>query len=427
VNTANAASPSVPETPTSEAAVATVAPQSSISVGENAVLDGSSVKAMISQQAASNATKTDEEKVASGIVPGVGGTTVNQLEGIVTKPGTAKFIQDKMAAGLSFTEAAGNTLMTGADGAKTAAQFINNAPAQITTMAKSFDSAAKELVSKGALAGSKITDAITQPAGIIMATAQKGFAAVSNVLKAPATMISGAIQGVANSAKSMMDTISGGNFAAGLSKLTGGVTAAASGVAGIIGGGLSGIASGAAGAITAAVGGALGGLFGGKSKPALGVDALVSQLQSISKQAFGVVENSFAKLKGGQPNNLGGSVAKSLTNSAKQNELEALSNANKERLIAEENLREMKKLSRTGNSISVDQLKDAENLAASAMQKELQTASSVLLDTSTEVKSGIDAIAGGADAFAAQVNNSAINSINTIKSAVNSITSNTNT
>lgn len=427
VNTANATSPAVPEVPTSEAAVATVGPQSSINVGENAVLDGSSVKAMISQQAASNATKSDEEKTISGIVPGVGGATVKQLEGLVTKPGTAKFIEDKMAAGLSFSEAAGNTLMSGADGAKTAAQFVNNTSAQITTMAKSFDSAAKQLVSKGALSGSKITDAITQPAGIIMATAQKGIAAVTNVLKAPATMISGAIQGVANSAKSMMDTISGGNFAAGLSKLTGGVAAAASSVAGIIGGGISGLASGAAGAITSAVGGALGGLFGGKSKPALGVEALTSQLQSISKQAFGIVENSFAKLKGGQPNNLGGSVAKSLTNSAKQNELEALSNANKERLIAEENLREMKKLSRMGNSINIDQLKEAENLVASATQKELQTASSVLLDTPSELKSGIDAISGGADAFAAQVNNSAHNSINTIKSAVSSITSNTNT
>lgn len=427
---ANGACDPVPQNPTSPEAVNTVPPQSAVSVGGKEIVDAPTVRAMVSQQSASNAGLSKEQKAVCGIIPGPAGLTVQQLESAgVCKPGTAEFISAKMKAGQSFVQAAGNNLMTGIEGARTAADLVKAPLAQVSAVAKSFDKAATDLISKGVIAKDKITEAVTQPAGIIAATAQAGLSAVTNALKTPATIMNNFVGTATEKIKSIGDMISGGNFASALGTLTSGVGGVAASLGGIVAGGVSGIVSGVLGGVT----GALGGLFGG-SKAALGVAAITAKFQSVYKQAFTVVENSFTKLTPGVANNLGGAISvNDKTESQKQ--LATLLTAKQERLDAEENLRTAKRLARLGGPTSdMSEVTFAENTVAAARQKEAKLASSVVIGTddsnstlNSADKSGINSMPGGSAAFVAQVNNSGPdnNIISGLKLATKSITDNT--
>jgi hypothetical protein len=400
VKATNNTAPEAPSTPTTPEAVQTVPAAAAVKAGSETLIDGSTMKAAVSQQAAINTTLSEADKAAQGIAPGPGGVSIRQLEGNITKVGTSDFIADKMKAGMSFAESAGKTLMIGAEGAKTAEQFATNAKSQVTTIASSMQKSATELIIKGVISGKEAT---TQVTGIVMAAANFGVSTVANLIKNPAKAISavvtGTITGLADKTIAVKNMISGGNFAAGIGdKLMSG---------------LKGVASSISELGTAA---------------AAGVAGLTEKLQGVAKKAFAAVESSFGKLKAGIPNPLGGlKQAKELSQA--ESNIAKLNAASEEVTQAEENLREAKKLARlAGEQADNSSIQQAESLLAQAKQKSAKLSAEIVVgtsDASTETaipKTGINSLPGGLGAFAAQISNVKNNALSTLKSAAAKIT-----
>lgn len=396
VQTANSAAPAAPTTTTTPEAVRTVPAQQAVKSGSNTIVDAPTMQAVVSQQATTNTTLSAAEKLAQGVVPGVAGLTLKQLEGNVTKVGTADFIADKIKAGMSFTESAGKTLMTGVEGAKTAEQLVSNSTAQVATVAKSMQTAATGLISRGIITGK---EAVTQVTGVVMAAANFGVSTVANLIKSPATAVMGAVAGGIEKVKAIGNMISSGNFAAGIGdKLMSGVKGIASSITGL--------------------GGAL----------SAGVAGITAKLQSVAKQAFSLVEGSFGKLKAGVPNPLGGlKQARELSGPEKQ--IAKLNSASEEITQAENNLREAKKLARqAGEQADNSSIQQAESLLAQAKQKSAQLSSEIVVGTSdaaetinAATKTGLNSLPGGVGAFAAQVTSGVSNSLASLKDAASKI------
>jgi hypothetical protein len=390
VQAANDSARETPRITTTPEAAQTVPAQPAVKAGSDTLMNASTVQAAVSQQAATNTTLSAAEKIAQGVVPGPAGLTLKQIEGTVTKPGTADFIADKIKVGVPLAEAMGKTLMTGAEGAKTAQQLVSNPMAQIKTVAGSLQESATGLIARGILTGKEMASKAT---GVVMAAASFGLTTVANVLKSPANAVLGAVTGGIQKVKAIGDMIAGGNAVAGMAdKLMSG---------------MKGVA-----ALT-------------------GVAGLASKLQDVAKQAFKMVESSFGKLKAGLPNPLGGlKQARELSEAEKT--VSKLNAAADEVSQAQFNLREMKRLARSsGDQDSNVEVQKAESALAQAKQKVAQLSSQITSGASnaeTVAKSvestGINSLPGGIGAFAAQIKSGVSNAIGNLKSAASNILDN---
>lgn len=397
VQQANDSAPAAPSAVATAEATSTVPGTSNVSVSGNKLLGAQDVKAVVAQQSAIASTLDAAAKVEKGIIPGAAGATLSQISDAgLLKPGAGQFIQDKMAAGKSFTEAAGSTLMSGIEGAKTAQNLVANTEAQVKAVTSSLTTAASSLVSAGLLSGKEEG---TQVAGVVMAASALGSKAVTSLLSGSANPLAGA-NAQLDKLSDMKNMISGGNLAAGVSDK---------------------LLSGAKGLATS---------LSDKVPAPLGIAGITAKLQSIGKQAFDQVESSFGTLKAGVPNPLGGlPAAKEL--SEVETKIAQMESATEEIFDAEKNLREARKLAREqGPQAAAEQLKAAEDMVAKAKQKTAKLSSDVLSGAENAAKkatsiipSGLSTLAGGLGAFSAQVSGGVGNALGSLKAAATTISS----
>ena len=232
VSDANSAVPSIPDSPPSVATGATVP-----NIGSaGGVLDGGSTSALVSS-VASQASAASSQAVTAGSaivnnIPTVGQlaqTPTQMVTGGALKPGSDTLINGLVAQGASVTGAMTNNMFTGAQGMQSVQNFINNTPAQVSSMVNNLSSAQAQLTSAGVLSGNESPTAV---AGTILAGASNGVAATTDFIKnatSSTVALSSAATQLSSSASGIAQSISSGNFASNLSSTQ------ASGLAGLSG------------------------------------------------------------------------------------------------------------------------------------------------------------------------------------------------
>lgn len=417
---ANNLSDNAPSVPVTNSAVVTVPETGDVKLPNGSTaLSSNTVSAMVSQQSAINNSLSQAEKNAVGVIPGVAGVTVNQLVqgGQVLKPGTEKFITDKMNLGLNVTQAISSNLTTGAFGVNTGSDLIKNTTAQINSVTSSIKNATAELIKSGDLRGN---ESATQSAGLISAAAVYGSSVVSNVVKS----IGGIASSVATSISSVgstltqniKNTISGGKFAADL------VDKNASGL-----GGLATSISGALSNVTNSLKNTVTGIAG--------------SISGSIKSAADVIEKSFGKLAVGVPVSLSGAQPSTENPSETQQALKQYDDAVLEEQIALDELFDAKKkyrdnpssaslakvqeaetkLSSARNKIASSSVNTLSKLTGSDLNSKLGTAnlSSTASSITNTISSGLNSLPGGLGAIANKVSNAGTNIVSGLKNLVN--------
>ena len=313
----NATVSPVPMTPATLSAISTMSQQGPVQIRNMTILNRETVNSIISQQSATNATLSEAQKLAKGIVPGTAGATLQQLTrpGLQIKPGSAEFIQQKMNMGMKFEKAMSPALITGNLGVRTVNDVVRNTNSQVTAVAAGLKDSANSLINKGIISG---LEPSTQIGGIIAAASVFGNQTIGAILKDPKNVVNI----LSNRGTEIVGNISSG-ITSGITNLTSTITGGidklkdignmissgnfASGIADKFSSGLSGVAAGLSGAVAGAVGKFVGGLFGKSSN--ISIAQLFNQLKSTAQQAFISAENSLiGKLKPDQPNYLGNNV-----------------------------------------------------------------------------------------------------------------------
>ena len=220
VQNATDVAPALPDNPASIATIATVPGGAAI----GGALDAGSTAAMVGA-VASQASAVASQAVTTGTgitngIPQVGqlAQTPSQLvTGGALKPGADTLINGLVAKGTSVAGAMTKNLFTGQGGATNLQSFVNSVPAQVQSQVTNFAKSQTQLTSAGILNGKENPSAI---AGVVLAGAQNGVAATADFIKNA---------GSGSGSGGIAQSISSGNFAAGLSSsLSGGLSGLAS-------------------------------------------------------------------------------------------------------------------------------------------------------------------------------------------------------
>ncbi len=470
VAAANAGAATQLQNPTNSALTATAPATPAAAVPGGPVINPQTTQTMVSQQATAAGALSAADKVKNGIV-GTAGSTLSQLSapGQSMKPGSdvlVKAIQNKVP-NIPGAKAATNVLMTGNQGVGSFNNLEKNVSAQVGAVTNAFQQGATQLKQAGVLKG---TESPTEIAGVVQAAANFGAKAVAGVLSSAATVsaalnsglgalgsAAGAVGGAVGSAfKSLGGAIAGGNFSGALAdKLNGAMSgvnnslnALASGAAlgdlskSLVSGASNAI-SGAVGAVTGAVSGALGSLGGAAAGlgglVTGGISSLISGLKGVAQNAFAVTEKSFGELKSGVPNVLGGAKdasTKALSGTAQA--LDGQAKANEQYEVALEEVASAKRALRQDPSAENQaKLREAEGALAQATKKTTAAAKQIFTGAvpsaqnisaaassiasgaatlTTTQNSGINAIPGGAGAYANEVSAKSQNVLSSVKS-----------
>jgi hypothetical protein len=264
------------------ATVSTVPPVTAVS----AAVDKNTTSAVISAAAVQAATGPAASAVKSGA--GVVLDAAGQVAGVsvgkiglsaealqtsnVLKPGSANLINTLVKNGANVQSAMSSALFTGQSGAANLPSLLSNPQAQVNAVVNNLQQAQTALTQSGIMTGK---ESPISTAGMMLSSVTNGINATVNTIQNIAGNVGNAISGIANSVKgvanSVVNSISAGNFAAGLA---GNLTSGLSGISKSI----SSIGSSLSGAIESAKGVAAG--------------------------AFAAVTNSFKPFKAGIPQNL---------------------------------------------------------------------------------------------------------------------------
>lgn len=256
--------PPVPEAPTSPSVAA--ANSNILPEKVNALPNVTNV-ALISQQATNNSLLAPAAATAQGLVGAKVANLTQMATGGLLKPGSEIIAQRKLNAGFPPVTSISNNLLTGAQGAQSAQQLLNNTSAQAGAFVSTINKGVAQLQGTGAITPNL---AATQVAGMAMAVANQGIATVTSALGGNASALS-----------KIGNEVASGNYASGMAdKLSSGL--------GGIGASIGGVLAGAAGALGNAIKGAAG------------------KLQSVAEQAFRGIEASLKSLQANVPNTLGG-------------------------------------------------------------------------------------------------------------------------
>lgn len=220
VQSATDAAPALPDNPASIATIATV--PSAAAIG--GTLDAGSTAAMVGA-VASQASAVAGQAVSAGTsitdgIPQVGQlaqTASQMVTGGALKPGADTLVNGLVSNGASVSGAMTKNLFTGQPGATNLQSFVNSVPAQVQSQVANFTKSQTQLTSAGILSGNENPSAI---AGVVMAGAQNGVAATADFIKN-----AGSLTGAGGGLSGVAQSISSGNFAAGLSSsLSGGLS-----------------------------------------------------------------------------------------------------------------------------------------------------------------------------------------------------------
>lgn len=271
-------------------------------------------QAITSQNAAIAATMSAAEKAQAGIIPGVAGINVNQLENAgILKPGVADLAKDLMARGVPFEQAVSPSSFTGAMGINSAEAIISNQNLQAMIASSSLDNAGLKMIDAGIITGK---ESPTEIAGLVNAVSQTSAGTVAAQLVAAAAnpvsstipqagaTTTGTTTAVSTGGTSLLasvsSAISAGTFAAGMAdKLLSG--------SGALPTSLSDLKS----SITGGIDKLVGGISTGATNLKTGFTSAFDSIKSVGQNAFASVEASFTNLKAGVPNSLGGAQAQS--------------------------------------------------------------------------------------------------------------------
>ena len=239
VSDANDSVPSIPDNPPSVATGATVPDLGSA----GGALDAGSTSALVSSVASqASATASQAVNAGSSIVDGVPAigqlaqTATQMVTGGALKPGSDTLINGLVQQGASVTGAMTNNMFTGAGGMQSVQNFINNTPAQVSSLVNNLSSAQSQLQNAGVLTGNESPTAI---AGTVLSGASNGVGATADFIKnatSSTNPLVAAASGLSSSASGIAQSISSGNFASNLSAVSG---SGLGGLAGALGGALN--------------------------------------------------------------------------------------------------------------------------------------------------------------------------------------------
>lgn len=175
---------------------------------------------------------------------GVCAASVKQLESAgIIKPGSADRVAALVAGGKhTIEQALPANLFTGKSGAESLNRLVANPQAQVNMQISNMQTAQSGLTAAGLMTGK---ESPTQIAGMVLAGATAGVAAVTKLVRTPGAAVVGSVLG------SVSKAMASGNFAAGVaSSITGGMSS----IAGALGGAVNaakGVVGSAFSAITA--------------------------------------------------------------------------------------------------------------------------------------------------------------------------------
>lgn len=392
----NASVSPVPLTPASISAMSTMYQQNPITIRNRVLFDNNVVNSIVSQQSATNATLTDVEKRARGILPGIAGATLQQVSrpGLQIKPGSDAFIQSKLNMGMKFDKAIGKNLLTGNMGARSVPDLLRNTQTQVAAVRAGLTVGATSLIKNGTITG---LEPAAKIGGLVAAVGALGNKAIADLIKNPKNVvnilkgrgtelvgsITGQIAGIGKNLSQSINQITGninniknmissGNFASGIAEQF------KSGVSGIVGG--------LAGALGGVIGKFAGRLFGKSENYSL--SQLFDKLKVSSRAAYVKAKDSLGELKVGQ-NYTSGAESPVDASDSQRNMLKYLV-AEMKRDVALDNLNDLKReLGNASDPESISKLRIAQNAYDSAV-KEMQTVSSnIISPPATKSKGGI--------------------------------------
>lgn len=203
---ASAASAGLPGPKTFPSLVATAPNIPSLKTAGGTTLSAPTVQGLISQQAVAGQSLNEAGKIQSGIV-GPYGTTLSQLglPGQSIKPGAETLINALRRVGMPGDRAASKVLMTGNYGVSDYANLVSNKPAQAGAIVQGLEQGLQGLSRTGIIQGGETS---TQVAGVVQAAANFGVAKVTEVLKDPASAVSGITRGLTGGAASTLTGLS---------------------------------------------------------------------------------------------------------------------------------------------------------------------------------------------------------------------------
>lgn len=429
---AAAAAASSPVPKTAPALVATAPSIPAVKAPGGPGLTPPIAQGMVSAQAVAAQSMSAAQKTQSGIV-GTAGSTLSQLAapGQSIKPGADALIKSiqTQVPGIAGSKAASKVVMTGNFGVGSYDNLAKNVAAQASAVTGAFTQGMTGLKQAGVLNG---TESATAIAGAVQAASNFGAGPVSEILKNPAS----AVTGLAQTTNSIANNVAGvaGNPGAAVGSAFGNVGSAIAG--GNFGGALADkLNSGMAGvgnSLSALAGGALAGA--GST-----VAGIISGLAGVAKNAYAVAEKSFGELKSGLPNFLGGSKNTAGTPSAASSVLDQQASANDEFVAAQQAVDDARRSYRLDpTEANLAKVREAEAAESAALKKTKQAANQVFgglfgggsaqqlssaaaqvesgqAAVSTTANSGLNAIPGGTGAFANEVSNSNPNIVGSIK------------
>lgn len=209
-----AANNSVPSTPAAATSPANAASVPSVS-GNVAGIDPNTTNAVVSQCAVNAANMPNIPADACGAF----NLTPNQLElAGALKPGAGSLASNLMKNGISAAQAMPSQLWTGVNGMTNFNSFAQSISGQTGLQASLLQNANSQLVDSGILSG---TESLTQTAGLIMATAAAGLAAVSAFVgSSSGTPTSTNAPDLNSSIGTIPELITSGNYAAAMADQT---------------------------------------------------------------------------------------------------------------------------------------------------------------------------------------------------------------
>lgn len=398
-----------------------------------APLDTQTKQAIISQNAINIAKMTVAEKQRAGIIPGIAGLSLKQLEDSgILKAGVALAAGALMARGVPFEQAVSNNSFTGSMGVTSAESLISNSSVQAQIASLSIDNAGLKLIDLNVIPQNPSS---TEVAGLINAVnlTSAGEVVEQLVLNAsnptPSTTISTnqTATGTApsspstssngSSSNSVLAAISAGAVAAGIAsnflKGGGGLPTSLSDLKNKISTGLTTLSNsitGAANDIKNKIGGAF------------------ASLKAAGQKAFAAAEESFANLKAGVPNSLAGGTPSDV--SPTQRAANEYDIAKEEREIALEDLLDAKrKYADEKTSTNLALVQEAEQRVAAADKKIYAASQAFLSAAGGGVGGGVSAglnsakgllasLGGNQGGFSIDSAAAAINEVNAVSDMV---------
>lgn len=278
----------------------------------SSALDKSSTGALVSAAAtqaavgpAANAVKAGAGIVntglgqTKGVAVGLTGLSATAMDvaGMV-KPGSGPLINSLVQSGKTLENAMPSNLFTGQNGVTTLNNLINNPTAQASTTVINLQQAQSALTQSGLITGKEGPNGIS---GAVLSAATNGVNQTMSVIKNIGAGANALQNNISGAASSVMKSLAGGNFAAGLSQN--------------VMGGLSGISNAV-------------------SSMAKGLGGVVNSAKGVASSAFSSITKSFKSFQPGIPQDLK-AIAENQTSSdstASTDPLEGLTEEQKNKL-----------------------------------------------------------------------------------------------